>query len=92
MTKEHAYAHEAGYQDGLKVDKNPTALQVAEKLTFAYNLACSAEIIICAIDDRKDATLTKEEIELLRDWLPDLESAIKDVIVAFVGHTLMEVE
>lgn len=69
-----------------------TAEEVAKRLVSAHNLACAAYVIACAIDGRNDRLLTKDECELLRDWIPELEDAIGDVLVALAGHTLMEVE
>lgn len=65
--------------------------EIAQRLVCAHNLACSAEAIMCMVDDRKGRTLTEEETLLLREWLPDLESAVNDVVVALVGHALAEV-
>lgn len=69
-----------------------TAEEVAKRLVLAHDRACAADVIACAIDGRNDRLLTKDECALLRDWIPEVEDAIGDVLVALAGRTLMEVE
>ena len=69
--------------------EEPTAAKVAKKLARAFSLVSNASYIACVSDSRE---LTKDEIALLRDYLPDAEDDLQDVIVALVGHTLAEVE
>lgn len=69
----------------------PAAIAVAEKLTHAYMLACNSDYIVCdVVDGGKE--MTKQKINLLRDYLPDIESDLNEVIVALMGHTFAEVE
>ena len=70
---------------------NPTAGIVAEKLVSAYDLVSTGSFIICDIVDSGNEP-TKDKLDILRDYLMDAESALSDVIVALVGHTLAEVE
>lgn len=71
--------------------ENTTAREVAEKLAHAYMLACNADFIVCdVVDGGKE--MTKQKMNLLRDYLPDIEGDLNDVIVALMGHTFAEVE
>lgn len=71
--------------------ENQTAREVAEKLAHAYMLACNADFIVCdVVDGGKE--MTKQKMNLLRDYLPDIEGDLNDVIVALMGHTFAEVE
>lgn len=36
--------------------------------------------------------MTKQKVSLLRDYLPDIEGDLNEVIVALMGHTFAEVE
>jgi len=71
--------------------ENPTAGIVAEKLVSAYDLVSTSSFIICDIVDSGNEP-TKDKLDILRDYLMDAESALSDVIVPLVGHTLAEVE
>lgn len=71
--------------------ENTTAREVAEKLAHAYMLACNADFIVCdVVDGGKE--MTKQKMNLLRDYLPDIEDDLNEVIVALMGHTFAEVE
>lgn len=71
--------------------ENTTAREVAEKLAHAYMLACNADFMVCdVVDGGKE--MTKQKMNLLRDYLPDIEGDLNDVIVALMGHTFAEVE
>ena len=71
--------------------ENQTARIVAEKLAHAYMLACNSDYIVCdVVDGGKE--MTKQKMNLLRDYLPDIESDLNEVIVALMGHTFAEVE
>lgn len=71
--------------------ENTTAREVAEKLAHAYMLACNADFMVCdVVDGGKE--MTKEKLNLLRDYLPDIEDDLNEVIVALMGHTFTEVE
>lgn len=66
---------------------DPTAAVVAEKLVDAYMLVCNSGYVVNDNDE-----MSKANICLLRDNLCSAESALRDAIVAFIGHTLAEVE
>lgn len=71
--------------------ENSTAREVAEKLAHAYMLACNADFIVCdVVDGGKE--MTKQKMNMLRDYLPDIEGDLNEVIVALMGHTFAEVE
>lgn len=71
--------------------ENTTARIVAEKLAHAYMLACNADFIVCdVVDGGKE--MTKQKMNLLRDYLPDIEDDLNEVVVALMGHTFAEVE
>lgn len=71
--------------------ENQTAREVAEKMAHAYMLACNADFIVCdVVDGGKE--MTKQKMNLLRDYLPDIEDDLNEVIVALLGHTFAEVE
>lgn len=70
---------------------NPIAGIVADKLVSAYDLVSTGSFIICDIVDSGNEP-TKDKLDILRDYLMDAESALSDVIVSLVGHTLAEVE
>lgn len=61
---------------------NPTAGIVAEKLVDALANVVASGMIAQNLNGQ----------EQLRDYLMDAESALSDVIVSLVGHTLAEVE
>jgi hypothetical protein len=60
---------------------NPTAGIVAKKLVDALANVVASGVIAQSFEQ-----------EQLRDYLADAEDELQDVIVAFVGHTLAEVE
>lgn len=65
--------------------------RVAKKLVEAYMLVCNSDSIVCdAADNERE--MTKAELYALRDYLPEVEDALGDVIASFVAHTLMGVE
>lgn len=70
------------------IEKDPAAV-LAEKLVYAYMLVSNSSFIAVASDDRD---LTNDEISLLRNYLPDAEDALGQVLVGLIGHTFKEIE
>lgn len=67
------------------------ARKVAEELMTALNLMTCFEFIICeVVDNGKE--MTKGQLSLLRDYVPNARDALNEVVTAFVAGKIAEME
>lgn len=54
-----------------------------ENLIRAYHLMTCSDLLICILDNGRD--LTKEELSLLRDYIPDAVSKLEDFMLSILA-------